>query len=75
MVSSVVQAGGRAVNAVIHGKSPIVDQAEADRRYSICLECPRYLPGSDQCGVCNCYLKHAKRWLSQEHCPDVPSRW
>jgi hypothetical protein len=83
ILTNAVTAAGRVAgaigSAIVHGEpireAIVVDDVEADRRYAICQTCPHYLPATDQCGKCSCFLKHAKRWLKTESCPDTPDRW
>lgn len=45
----------------------LVGQEEAERRWSLCLECERLVDGS-RCGVCGCFMKIKSTWKTQR-CP------
>ena len=46
-----------------------VDEAEAERRYAICLECPELLRITRQCKLCGCFMR-VKTKLQDSYCPD-----
>jgi hypothetical protein len=56
-----------AVNFVRSGFE-IVNQAEFDRRRSICEGCEHMDKAKDKCKACGCALK-AKPWSAVEQCP------
>jgi hypothetical protein len=43
-------------------------EEEANKRYSICLECPELIKLTTQCKKCGCLMK-AKSRLQAAHCP------
>jgi hypothetical protein len=48
---------------------PKVEDAEAERRYAICLECPELLKITRQCKLCGCFMR-VKTKLQDSYCPD-----
>jgi hypothetical protein len=49
-------------------KDNYVDSAIADKRFSICLECPRLLKKTKQCRECGCFME-LKTKLYNASCP------
>lgn len=45
-----------------------VDQAEQDRRLTICHGCEFFDPSQGRCTKCGCVARW-KAWLASEHCP------
>lgn len=45
------------------------DQAEVDRRMSICEQCPRLLYPAKICSHCRCFMTF-KTKLEHAHCPE-----
>jgi len=43
-------------------------------RVAICHSCDQWLPDSNRCALCKCYLR-PKTHLAAESCPDNPKRW
>ena len=52
----------------------IVDQAEQDRRYLICLSCPQFVVADERCLLCGCFMSLKSKLVSSS-CPDNPPRW
>lgn len=67
-----VKALGRVAVAVMRREQIVVDQAEFDRRRSICEACPNIDREQDRCRVCACFLA-VKPWTKSEKCPE--GRW
>lgn len=44
------------------------DSETAEKRYAICLECPRLLKATNQCKECGCFMK-LKVKLKDAVCP------
>lgn len=53
---------------VINPNSPKTQDEEADRRYAICEECPRFLRVTKQCKECGCFM-NLKTKLANATCP------
>lgn len=70
LAAQAVNLAGAAVRFVASGLAT-VDQAEYDRRRSVCLACPtgRHDAEADRCSACGCYLA-VKPWSKAESCPD-----
>lgn len=68
--SLLTQAGNAATAAVRFAASGFarVDQAEYDRRRSICAGCEYFDAASERCRKCGCPLA-TKPWLKSERCP------
>ena len=47
----------------------VVSNALYISRVSTCLECPKYKPEDDTCGICGCYIDKKALWDS-ESCPE-----
>jgi len=51
---------------------PTASKEEQQRRISLCLVCPHYLPKNRACGLCGCFVNMKTQWADQT-CPD--NRW
>jgi len=55
----------------------VVDEAEYQRRHTVCQQCEHWRPaarlGLGKCEKCKC--TRLKLWLSNSRCPDQPPRW
>lgn len=73
MAANAVKAGGRLLTAVLNRQRVMVDDDEFERRFSICQQCPKFIPSSNRCSVCGCILKSkviSKARMQTESCPD-----
>lgn len=48
--------------------TPRATEEEAERRFSICKECPELIKTTSQCKQCGCFMK-AKTKLAEAVCP------
>lgn len=72
MAANAVKAGGRLLTAVLHRQQVMVDDDEFDRRMDICRKCDHFVPHSNRCAKCGCYLKSkviSKARMQTESCP------
>lgn len=73
---TLARAGISAVDAAIHGESPIVGETEGNRRLAICQSnvCGQYDAAQIKCLACGCWLNWKTR-LACEHCPLPEPLW
>jgi len=58
----------RNVVSVSKGNNLNINENDANKRLSICNQCPFFEKNSQRCSKCGCYLK-VKTYLKAERCP------
>lgn len=53
---------------VLNPNTPKATEEEAERRLSICAECPELIKATSQCKQCGCFMK-LKTKLKEATCP------
>jgi hypothetical protein len=54
---------------MLNPNTEYANEAEAEKRYSICKECPFFISLTGQCKRCGCIMK-AKTKLEKATCPE-----
>lgn len=68
MASSLLRSLKNVGKDVMQGKQVLANSAIAEKRITICNECPKFIQGQGRCSLCGCYLK-AKAKIASEACP------
>ncbi len=68
MASNLLKSIKKAGKSFLKGEKLAASSAIAEKRITICNECPKFMKDSARCSLCGCFLK-AKIKIASETCP------
>ena len=68
MASNLLKSLKKAGKSFFKGEKLAASSAIAEKRITICNECPKFMKDSARCSLCGCFLK-AKIKIASETCP------